>query len=101
KYLALKATDGVLDKVPIFVSLKQWDDSNLELFPFLVKQFEICDFPNADLFVRFILKHGYALVLFDGLDEVKQEAGRRDKMIHALRDFSDQYWDSQCVITCR
>lgn len=101
RYLVLQAANGVLDKVPIFVSLKEWDDSGLELFPFLVKQFEICDFPNADLFVKYILKSGYAMVLFDGLDEVKQEAGRREKTISSLRDFSTQYWDSQCLITCR
>jgi hypothetical protein len=101
KYLALQATNGVLDKVPIFVSLKEWDDSGLELFPFLVKQFEICNFPKADLFVKYVLNHGYAMVLFDGLDEVKQEAGKREHTISSLRDFSKQYWESQCLVTCR
>ena len=101
KYLALQAANGVIDKVPIFVSIKEWDDSGLDLLPFIVKQFEICDFPNADLFVKYVLKHGYAIVLFDGLDEVKQEERRREKTISSLRDFSTQYWDSQCLITCR
>lgn len=101
KYLVLQATNGEINQIPIFVSLKEWDDSGLELFPFIVKQFEICDFPDAGLFVKYILKHGHAMVLFDGLDEVKQEAGKREKMIAELRDFSHQYWDSQCLITCR
>jgi predicted NACHT family NTPase len=101
KYLALQAANGVLDKVPIFVSLKEWDDSGLALFPFLVKQFEICDFPDSDLFLKYLLKHDYAIVLFDGLDEVKQEAKKREKMIADLRDFSKQYWETQCLITCR
>jgi hypothetical protein len=101
KYIALQATQGKLDKVPIFVSLKEWADSGLKLLPFLVKQFEICDFPDALPFVKRLLADGDALVLFDGLDEVKQEEERRSRTISAIRDFSNQYYEAQCLITCR
>jgi hypothetical protein len=101
KYIALQATQGKLDKVPIFVSLKEWADSGLDLMPFLVKQFEICDFPDALPFVKRVLDKGDAVVLFDGLDEVKQEEERRSKAIADIRDFSNQYSDTQCLITCR
>lgn len=101
KYVALQATKGTIDKVPIFVPLKAWADSHLELLPFVCKQFEICDFPDARPFVERILKRGDAIVLFDGLDEVNQEGQQRDKMIVALKDFSAQYSKAQCLITCR
>jgi hypothetical protein len=101
KYIALQATQGTLDKVPIFVSLKEWADSGLSLMPFLVKQFEICGFPDALPFIEHVLSKGDAIVLFDGLDEVKQEEELRSKTIADIRDFSNQYSNAQCLITCR
>lgn len=101
KHLTLQAAQGKLDKIPIFVSLKEWSDAGLELLPFLVRQFEICDFPHAAPFIEQILTKGKALVLFDGLDEVKQEEKKRESTIAAMRDFCKQYFASQCLITCR
>jgi hypothetical protein len=101
KYIALQATQGKLNKVPIFISLKEWADSGLSLKPFVVKQFEICNFPDALSFVERMLDKGEAVVLFDGLDEVNQEEERRSKTIAEIRDFSNQYHDTQCLITCR
>jgi len=110
KYLTIQAAQGNLPQIPIFVSLKEWVDSlaeddwkkaNPDLMKFLVKQFEICDFPQAEPFIRHILKQGDALVLFDGLDEVNQEGDKRRKIITALQDFSKQYLKTPCVLTCR
>lgn len=84
KYIALQATKGKLEKVPIFVGLKEWSDSGLDLMAFLVKQFDICGFPDALPFVEHVLEKGDAVVLFDGLDEVKQEQELRNK--HNLRN---------------
>jgi predicted NACHT family NTPase len=101
KYLTLQAIKGKIQKIPLFVSLKEWADSQLELMPFLVQQFEICNFPDAQAFVEHILGRGDALVLFDGLDEVQQDGEQRTQIINVLGDFSKQYLSSQCVITCR
>jgi hypothetical protein len=101
KYLTVQAAKGEIDRTPIFVSLKEWADSGMELMDFLVKQFDICDFPEAILFVEHILSKGHAIVLFDGLDEVNQEGNQRAIMINDLRDFSNKYFDTQCLITCR
>jgi len=101
KYITLQAARGQLFAIPIFVSLKEWADSKLELFDFMVKQFEICQFPNARPFIQLILQQGKAIVLFDGLDEVQQENRQRAQLIDVLRDFSRQYLTSQCLITCR
>jgi hypothetical protein len=101
KYLTIQAAKGKLEKIPIFVSLKEWADSSQELMEFLVRQFDICDFPDAGPFVEHLLRKGDALLLFDGLDEVNQEGNQRSAMITRLRDFSNKYSKSQCLVTCR
>ncbi len=101
RYVTLQAANGQINKIPIFVSLKEWADSGLELMPFLVKQFEICAFPEAQAFIEHILEAGQAIVLFDGLDEVKVEGKEHDRIITDVVEFSQKYWDSSCLITCR
>ncbi|HEY9402492.1 MAG TPA: NACHT domain-containing protein [Pyrinomonadaceae bacterium] len=101
KYIAVKAAEQLIDKVPIFVSLKHWADSGLELMPFIEKRFDICGFPVAQPFVEELLKSGNAIVLFDGLDEVNQEGGQRDKRTRWMKEFIEQYDQTQCLITCR
>jgi hypothetical protein len=101
KYLALKAADQVIDKIPIFISLKEWSDSGEDLHTFMAKRFDICGFPDAQPFVEVLLKSGAALVLFDGLDEVNQESGLRDRQIIQMHKFIQKYDRSQCLITCR
>jgi hypothetical protein len=107
KYVTIQAAHKQLSRVPIFVSLNQWADSRwgkgdkAALMPFLVEQFDICDFPNAELFIDYLLREGRALVLFDGLDEVKQEKDQRRRLIHLLQDFAHKYDRAQHLITCR
>jgi hypothetical protein len=101
KYLTLQAIQGNIEAIPMFVTLKEWADSGKALMPFLVQQFAICNFPDAELFITHTLQQGKALVLFDGLDEVQQEGDRRERIIQALKDFSTQYLDSQMVVSCR
>jgi predicted NACHT family NTPase len=101
KYIALQAAEQNIDKVPIFVSLKEWADSGLKLLSFIVERFDTCDFPAAKRFVEELLKSGSAIVLFDGLDEVNQESGQRDKQTRAMNNFVEKYDRTQCLITCR
>ena len=49
KYLALKGVSGELERVPIFIGLKQLADSDLSVFDFVVQEFDVCDFPDAAL----------------------------------------------------
>ena len=69
--------------------------------PFLVKQFEVCAFPDAQIFIEHILNKGDALILFDGLDEVSQENERRSFITRTIISFSNQYQLCKCFITCR
>jgi hypothetical protein len=111
KYIAVKAAEQLIadkaagkktiDKVPIFVSLKEWADSGFGLMPFIVERFDTCDFPAAQPFVEELLKSGSAIVLFDGLDEVNQESGQRDRQTRAMNKFIEKYDRTQYLITCR
>ncbi len=101
KYITLKAAEETIDKIPIFITLKHWAESGIDLLPFIVQRFDICGFPDAIAFVEQLLKSGTAIVLFDGLDEVNQQDGQRDRQIVAMSDFMDKYDQTQCLITCR
>ena len=103
QHLALEATKGTLDKLPIFVTLRDWQDVGdyESLLDFIARQFDICDFPNARPVVDFFLRHVDTLVLFDGLDEIPEEGDRRGQAIDALRDFARKYPKPQILITCR
>lgn len=175
KYIVLAAINDKIDKklvqIPIFIPLKRFSASKLSLFEFIVRQFEICNFPDAEPFIETILKRKgnfkfrkqllaelqekkvskkdlnklskivnkefttreellanvsellgsnsfveryelsflkhtqnnkwNAIILCDGLDEVPQENDERQRIINELIDFSNQYEQSQFVITCR
>lgn len=101
KYVALQAANGQINKIPIFVSLKEWADTRLELMPFLIKQFDICAFPEAQSFIEHILEAGQAIVLFDGLDEINLEGKQRDRITASINEFSRKYHASSYLITCR
>ena len=102
KYLVLVALQGKeLDRIPIFVRLREFSESGCSLCEFIIHQFTICDFPDAAPFIETILRQGKALVLCDSLDEVNIQQDERDRVIRELTDFSNTYDESQVIITCR
>ncbi|ALG68408.1 NACHT domain-containing protein [Beggiatoa leptomitoformis] len=108
KYITLQAVKGQLDKIPIFISLHRWAsvvrnsaDKKFNLMPYLVQQFELCDFPDAQAFIEHLLETGNALLLFDGLDEVNQADEERAHMLQALSDFSRAHRNCTVLLTCR
>jgi hypothetical protein len=101
KYIAVKAAEQTVDKVPIFLSLREWADSGKELMAFINERFDICDFPDAQPFVEELLRSGEAIVLFDGLDEVNQEGGRRSRQVQAMNNFIEKFDGTQYLVTCR
>lgn len=102
KHVALQTIKGETgEKIPIFISLWRLANSGQALMPYIVEQFRICGFPEAEPFLREMLMKGDALVLFDGLDEVRVEDEQRDQLITAVEDFGREFRDSQVFITCR
>lgn len=95
------------DFLPIFITLK--DFAEAEDKPSLIEYISRKDYPLAianspsleTLMADFykLFHQGRALLLLDGLDEVRLEDYHR--VIKELRDFSEQFWSNQFIITCR
>ncbi len=89
-------------RLPLFVPLHEWANSrHHELLPFLVDQLDVHHFPEADKFLEHLLENGNGQILFDGLDEVRQEREQRAHLAQQLRDFTKKYDKNQTLITCR
>lgn len=99
KHIALRALDGEIEGVPIFITLKDLADSGQSILDFMRREFSICDFPDAGEFIKKLLEGAKAVVLFDGLDEVPED--KRRGQIAALKDFIRQYNKTRYVMTCR
>lgn len=99
KYLLLLASQGKIKQTPVFVSLKEWHRSKSSLFDFIVREFEICEFPNPQLFVEYILAEGNAILLLDGLDEIP--LSDREEYIWRIVEFERRYPQTQIILTSR
>ena len=101
KHIMFQSLDGHHEckRIPIFISLKDFSDSGKFILDYIVDEFDICDFPDARLFVLRALTQGKCQLLFDGLDEVS--AKQEDFVIRELQNFSRKYSSNQFVISCR
>jgi NACHT domain len=106
KNVAMKTVDGSIggkspEMTPIFISLHAHANSGRTLLESIEHELSICGFPDARLFVELLLHSGHALILLDGLDEVKQENDKRSQLIQHIKDFMNKYHESQFLMTCR
>ena len=101
KYMALQAADGKFaqKRVPVFIGLKDLAESNKLLKDFIVEQFDICHFPEANLFIERLLKKGKCILFLDGLDEVNRD--KVNEVIKQVINFSDKYSGNQFILSCR
>ncbi|MBW4549857.1 MAG: NACHT domain-containing NTPase [Aphanocapsa sp. GSE-SYN-MK-11-07L] len=109
KYLAIQSNQGKFepDRLPVFVTLKDFAEAEAE--PSLLEYISDRDsyllkdaaFIPEQLTAEFyqVFDQGKALVLLDGLDEVRAEDYQR--VIKEISDFSEQFWNNQFLITCR
>jgi len=101
RILCILCCKGEIPRTPIFVSLKEWNDSGLTLDAFIADEFKICGFPDSKEFVENLLSAGLALLLLDGLDEIPPDQDARQKAITSLTRLARQYPTAQMVLTCR
>lgn len=105
KHIAIQCIGGEFQakRVPIFVTLKDFSETANQptLLKYIRQQFsawgdvERLHAPSLDE----VINHGRALVLLDGLDEVREEDNRR--VLKEIRELSAQFRDNQFVVTCR
>ena len=83
--------------IPIFISLKDYDDS--DLFDFIFGKAAIFSESMTRAMLRDSLGKGLVLLLFDGLDEINAERGSRFEK--QLENFVDKYNKIRYVISSR
>ena len=106
KHVAIKAVRNELNpnveqKIPIFISLHSHSRSGNKVIESVRNELAGCGFPEDNSFVKGLLHSGRALVLFDGLDEVREEDNLRSETIQELKGFMKDYSQSQFIISCR
>ncbi|MFN6474965.1 NACHT domain-containing protein [Nostoc sp. DedQUE07] len=113
KYLIIRCNlgDFQADKVPIFITLKDFAETdqlsgkigtkNSKEYPSLL-DYILLQFAKHNVTpdqVENILTQGRGLILLDGLDEVREEDSSR--IIKQIKDFSEKFNTNWFVITCR
>ncbi|OCQ96830.1 hypothetical protein BCD64_14595 [Nostoc sp. MBR 210] len=103
KYLAMQCIEERYqsNSVPIFITLKDFaeEPKKPDILKFIVQLLSSCGGTYASATVEKLLKQGKAFLLLDGLDEVREEDTKR--VLRQIREFSDQFYTNQFVVTCR
>lgn len=101
KYLAIECIDGNFHafRVPIFITLKNFSESSKsnDILEYLTRYFHHHGVESEQLID--CLNYGGALILLDGLDEVKQE--NSGKTIYEIREFVERFHKNKFILTCR
>ncbi len=98
---ALKGKQGKLSYscIPVFIELKKFVESEVDIKTLIKKEFETCGFPNPEKLLKSTLEKGKLLILFDGLDEVP--SANLSNAIGAIQDFVDRYSQNRYIASCR
>lgn len=103
KYLAMQCIEGQfqVNRVPLFITLKDFAEAPKQLYvlEYIAQQLSSCGVRDATIRAEQLLRQGRALMLLDGLDEVREEDTKR--VLKQIEDFSAQFHTNQVVITCR
>jgi len=102
KRLATLCNQGKFEshRVPIFITLKDFSEANENptLLTYISQQWFACGIEDRKI-VEALLNKGRALVLLDGLDEVRATNHRR--VIREIQGMSSRFRECQFGITCR
>jgi hypothetical protein len=98
---ALKSKKGGFKHtcIPVFLELKTFTSSNIDIEKILAEEFRICGFPSADEFTGKALEEGKLLILLDGLDEVPTQ--NLNEAISRIQNFVDTYDKNRFIASCR
>ncbi|WP_375467775.1 NACHT domain-containing protein [uncultured Nostoc sp.] len=85
--------------IPVFIELKRFASSNINIETFIAEEFRICGFPSPDKFTAKALEEGKLLILLDGLDEVPTK--NLTEAINQIQNFVDKYDQNRFIASCR
>lgn len=93
------AGDYQLPHIPVFLELKRFRSTEVDLKASITEEFENCGFPSPEGFTENALKKGQLLLLFDGLDEVP--ADNLNTIIESIQNLVDRYSENRFIASCR
>jgi len=98
---ALKGKKGGFkhDRIPVFIELKSFTSSQIDIEKLIVEEFSICGFPSSEQFIAKALEQGKLLILLDGLDEVPTV--NTNEVISKIQNFVDRYDKNRFIVSCR
>ncbi len=98
---ALKGKQGGFEhnRIPVFLELKSFTSSEIEIEKVIVEEFKICGFPSSEQFIAKALEQGKLLILLDGLDEVPTV--NTNEVISKIQNFVDRYDKNRFIVSCR
>jgi hypothetical protein len=98
---ALKESSQIFEHscIPILIELKQLGSSDINLDEFIIKEFQLCDFPDAESFGMEAICQGKLLVLLDGLDEVPTK--NLSEVVERILDFVQKNPRNRYISSCR
>lgn len=86
-------------RIPIFISLRDYSQSSLDMEQFLVHQFNLHLSDDSEKLIKRLLLKGKCQILLDGLDEIS--SSKQAQVITEINDFSTKFKDNQIVVSCR
>ena len=85
--------------IPVFIELKSFISSQIDIEKLIVEEFSICGFPSSEQFIAKALEQGKLLILLDGLDEVPTV--NTNEVISKIQNFVDRYDKNRFIVSCR
>ncbi|NER81412.1 MAG: NACHT domain-containing protein [Leptolyngbya sp. SIO1D8] len=85
--------------IPVFIELKEFRYSDVDIENKISDEFKICGFPESSRFTAKALEQGRLLILLDGLDEVPTD--QTDEVIRKIQNFVDLYDKNHFITSCR
>ncbi|MFM9265323.1 NACHT domain-containing NTPase [Tychonema sp. BBK16] len=85
--------------IPVFIELKSFISSQIDIEKLIVEEFKICGFPHYEQFITKALEQGKLLILLDGLDEVPTV--NTNEVISQIQNFVDRYDKNRFIVSCR
>lgn len=89
--------------VPILIELRNLNDKfnvgEIDLLDYIYRNITNLDFKTEKIYLEYSLETGKNIILFDGLDEVKNEI--INDVVQAIKEFGDKYNKCPIILTSR
>ncbi|BAY19381.1 signal transduction protein [Anabaenopsis circularis NIES-21] len=85
--------------MPIFIELKEFNTSDIDLKKTIIDELATCKYPEPQRSAEQLLDQGKLLLLLDGLDEVNTNS--EALAIQRIQKFVDRYNQNRFICSCR